>query len=117
MNLRRWVHDFASEFFLARVLAVFVDHAMNEMGLESRSAIRHGGGDHGHLQRRGENVALPDRDVSGMSIRPALARMRVTQPLGARKDSLAFARNRDARLLAEAEGLTDGHDLVDAGSV
>ena len=103
--------------FAADDVAVAVEDAVDDARVVADPAVGHGGGDHGHLQRRGQHVALADRDVGGLAGGPGFARTVGPEPFGAGEDAGCFPGEREAAFLAEPEQLSDPGDLVDSGRV
>ena len=68
-------------------LARLVDNAVDEAGVVNRAAIRNSGGDHGHLERGCQNIALADGGIGGEAVRPAGAGIDGGEPLGAGKNA------------------------------
>ena len=91
----------------------FVDEARVVAG----APIGHGGGDHGHLQRSGQDEALADGGVGRLSGRPLLAYVLFGEPFGSGKDAGIFAGDGCAGFLSEPEHVADRIDFVDAGRV
>ena len=93
---------------------VLGDDLVDEARLVDGAAVGDGHRDHGHLERRGEDVSLADGNVGGVAGAPALAWIILSQPSGTGKDAGGNVVERKFRFLAEAEHPAHRVDLVDA---
>src|SRR6266403_609695 len=103
--------------FVQRNRAVLIQNFTNETWIVRNPAVRDSGVGHRHLQRRRQHITLPDRNVGGVSLRPAFPRIMDRHPLRPGHDPRLLAREVDASLLTQAERVASLINRVDSSRV
>src|SRR2546423_4581057 len=94
--------------------AILIQDFTNETWIVGNTAIGDRGVGHRHLQRRRQHITLPDRNVGGVSLRPAFPRIMDRHPLPPGHDPRLLAREVDASLLTQAERVASLITRVDS---